>query len=641
MLLRLLYFAGTAGTAYGQAGPATMLQMLSAKQDSIHKTNILDEVRVTARWNIEVGALRPAAESIDLSQQKNSGITSVTEALSMHPNVRVSRDAMIGTSVQIGALPSSSTLILLDGVPITGRTDGRIDLSNLTTLGIDRVEIVTGPMAHFYGSGSAAGVVNFVTRHSRQEQQVQTSVSSIGEWQTGLRIAQPRTGTLYAERQFFDGWDPNPEGQRSRAWDQKTTYNLRHSGQLRAKKWILRNHLGGSWDQIKDRGNRRSPFTAFATDRWIETYRARVQGDAWHPNWQVTAAYDAADRSITRYNRNLVERTQTMVQEAGNPDHNRFGDGMIRVAHLSTWRPISGTRLQWRGIGAYHGQLQYLAADRLKEPEMHQLQHGVLAELDLKRTRRQIEIGIRGQWAQNVFSANPSVQWTELYPLGTLRLNASSGFRNPELKERFLWFFDASHQIEGNENLRPERSQQVSASWTSRNRSSAEAHFVQLSDAIQLARQPGGTYTYINLDMWSSASLSLNAPVSVRASKYEIQAQALWSRLGDSGWRPSPSIRLHSTRAMGAYTASVQHQTQWGLWQWNERADGLLESIQLGLTHSAQASIQWKHKAWTLVASGHNLFNQTTTGSDGHATGLAGLPLPGRHLRISINTKWN
>lgn len=632
---------GMAGTAMGQAGPVPLEQPFSLNSDSIQNATVLDEVRVTARWDFESPALRPAAERIDLNQQKSLGITSVTEALSMHPRVRVSRDAMIGTSVQIGALPASSTLILLDGVPVTGRTDGRIDLSNLTTLGIDRVEVVTGPMAQFYGSGSAAGVVNFVTRHSRREQQVQASVSSIGEWQTGLRIADPRAGTLYAERQFFDGWDPNPEGQRSRAWDQKTTYNLRQSGQLRIKKWIFRSHLGGSWDQIKDRGNRRSPYTAFATDRWIETSRARVQGDAWHPNWQLTAAYDAADRTISRFNRNLVEQTQSLIDEAGNPDRNRFGDGMIRVAHLSNWLPLDGSKILWRGIAAYHGQLQYLAAARLKEPEMQQFQHGILAELDVKNTRRQVELGIRGQFVNTVFSANPSIQWTEQYPNGKLIVNASSGFRAPELKERYLWFFDASHQIEGNEALRPERSQQVSASWTDRKQSSAEVHIVQLYDAIQLAQQAGGSYTYVNLDSWSSASLSINRPVNIRTSHHEIQAQALWSRLGNYAWRPSPSIRLRSTQKLGAFTASIQHQTQWGLWQWTQRTDGFLESSQLGLTHNAQASVQWKRGAWTFVASGHNLLNQSTTGANGHSTGLAGLPVPGRHLRISINAKWN
>lgn len=632
---------GMAGAAYGQAGPVPLRNVLRTNSDSVQAVTALDEVRVTARWDFESRALRPAAERIDLNQQKRLGITSVTEALSMHPSVRVSRDAMVGTSVQIGALPASSTLILLDGVPITGRTDGRIDLSSLTTLGIDRVEVVTGPMAHFYGSGSAAGVVNFVTRHSRREQQVQASVSSIGEWQTGVRVADPQAGTLYAERLFFDGWDPNPEGQRSRAWDQKTTYNLRQSGQLRFKKWVFRSHLGGSWDQIKDRGNRRSPYTAFATDRWIETSRARVQGDAWHPNWQLTAAYDAADRTISRFNRNLVERTQSLVDEVGNPDRNRFGDGMVRVAHLSNWRPLHGTTIQWRGIGAYHGQLQYLAAARLKEPEMQQFQHGILAELDVKNTRRQVELGIRGQLVNTVFSANPSIQWTEQHPRGLLIVNASSGFRAPELKERYLWFFDASHQIAGNENLRPERSQQFSASWTGRKQSAAEAHFVQLSDAIQLARQPGGTYTYVNLDSWSSASLSLNRPLKVCSSHHEIQAQALWSRLGSDAWRSSPAIRLRSTQKLGSFTASIQHQTQWGLWQWNERADGSLESSQLGLTHNAQASVQWKRGAWTFVASGHNLMNQTTTGANGHSTGLSGLPLPGRHLRISINAQWN
>lgn len=632
------------------AGPASATGLpvgpSAIEGDSVQRPlpTVLDEVRVTARWDVGAGKeFRLPNQRIDLNAQRALGVTSASEALAFHPSLRVSRDAMIGTSVQIGAMPASSTLVLVDGVPVTGRTDGRIDLSTLSTLGLDRVEIVTGPMAHFYGSGAAAGVVNLLTKHSRNEAQAQASVSSIGEWQHGVRIATPKLGNFYAERQFFDGWDPNPEGKRSRAWDQKTTYNLRQSGQFRTKNWIARHHVSGSWDQIKDRGDRRSPYTAFATDRWIETWRGRIQGDAWHPNWQVTAAYDAADRSITRYNRNLVERTQIAVEEPGNPDLNRFGDGMLRVAHLGSWQRIGiGSRkTTWRGVAAYHGQVQYISAARMKESEMKQFQHGFLGEWDLKTDGKLLELGLRGQWIPSTWAWNPSVQWTQRTTKGDLRLNASGGFRAPELKERFLWFFDASHQIEGNPNLQPERSRQIGASWTTQKKGGLEAQIVELRQAIQLARQSGGTYTYVNIDSWSSAHISGSVAFRQGKIEHDVRAQALWSRLGSETWRPSPSVGLRSTFPMGPLTATYQHQTQWGLWIWSQNTEGELSARQLGLTHNGQASLQWKRRRWSIAASGHNLWNQTTAGVGGHATGLSGLPMPGRHYRISLNFAWN
>lgn len=644
MLLRLLAAVSWAGAVLAQTGPlapASNSPQRSNPHDSLPRATVLDEVRVTAQWDPTTqSAGRLTGQRIDLNRQRSLGVASVVEALAFHPTVRVSRDAMIGTSVQIGAMPAASTLVLLDGVPITGHTDGRVDLSTMTTLGIDRVEVVTGPMAHFYGSGSAAGVVNFITRHAKREAQVQSSVSSIGTWQTGIRVADPKMGNLYAERQFFDGWDPQPEGKRSRAWDQSTTFNVRHSGQVRRGSWLLRHHLSGSWDQIKDRGDRRSPYTAFATDRWIETWRSRIQGDAWHPRWHITAAYDAADRTIARYNRNLVERTQTLVPEAGNPDPNRFGDGMLRVAHLSAWRKLGSSPYQGRWVAAYHGQLQFIEAARMNEPSMHQVQHGVLGEYDIKSNRRQIELGLRGQQIPGTLAWNPSLQWTEFRPNGQFRINASGGFRAPELKERYLWFFDASHQIAGNPNLKPERSRQASASWTDRSRRQFEAQYVVLTDAIQLARQPGGTYTYVNLDSWSSTMLSASQPWSVRGSQHEVHVQALWSRMGSESWRPSPSLRLQSSVPLKNVTVSFQHQTQWGLWFWTEGSDERLTANRLGLTHHAQASVRWQYGIWSIVASGHNLWNQSVAGLGGHSTGLGGLPMPGRHYRLSINLNW-
>ena len=52
--------------------------------------------------------------------------------------------------------------ILVDGVPVIGRLDGNIDLSQINLENVDHIEIVEGPMSVIYGSNALAGVVNFI-----------------------------------------------------------------------------------------------------------------------------------------------------------------------------------------------------------------------------------------------------------------------------------------------------------------------------------------------------------------------------------------------------------------------------------------------------------------------------------------------
>ena len=55
------------------------------------------------------------------------------------------------------------TIILLDGVPLNNPTNtrgGSVNISEISAAGVDRVEVVSGPLSGIYGSGALAGAVN-------------------------------------------------------------------------------------------------------------------------------------------------------------------------------------------------------------------------------------------------------------------------------------------------------------------------------------------------------------------------------------------------------------------------------------------------------------------------------------------------
>lgn len=69
-----------------------------------------------------------------------------------------------GDGVQIQGFDADYTLILIDGEPVVGRTGGTLDLERLAVTGVERIEIVKGPLSARYGSEALAGVINIITR---------------------------------------------------------------------------------------------------------------------------------------------------------------------------------------------------------------------------------------------------------------------------------------------------------------------------------------------------------------------------------------------------------------------------------------------------------------------------------------------
>jgi vitamin B12 transporter len=72
------------------------------------------------------------------------------------------------TSLFMRGGQSTATLFLLDGVPLN-EPGGQLDLSGLTTAGVDRVEVVRGAESALFGADAASGVVQLFTARGDPE----------------------------------------------------------------------------------------------------------------------------------------------------------------------------------------------------------------------------------------------------------------------------------------------------------------------------------------------------------------------------------------------------------------------------------------------------------------------------------------
>src|SRR5580700_256969 len=89
----------------------------------------------------------------------------------------------------------TGTLVLLDGVPLND-PGGELHLENLTSEGLDRIEIVRGPESALFGAEAAAGVIQLFTKHGDPENAVPHGSFSYerGSFQTDRWIANLNGG---------------------------------------------------------------------------------------------------------------------------------------------------------------------------------------------------------------------------------------------------------------------------------------------------------------------------------------------------------------------------------------------------------------------------------------------------------------
>ena len=96
---------------------------------------------------------------------ERNGYRTVAQALQNVPGVEIVPLGPLGSNVDYGIRGSGSTevLVLVDGLPAPGTAAGSVELGEMPTSGVDRIEVVEGGGSTLYGSGSIGGIINIIT----------------------------------------------------------------------------------------------------------------------------------------------------------------------------------------------------------------------------------------------------------------------------------------------------------------------------------------------------------------------------------------------------------------------------------------------------------------------------------------------
>jgi outer membrane receptor for ferrienterochelin and colicins len=429
----------------------------------------LDEVVVTGQYKaVSVDKSIYNIKYIGKPSIENRAANTMAELLSKELNFRINNDPSTGASLDLQGISGENVKILVDGVPVIGRLDGNIDLSQINLENVDHVEIVEGPMSVIYGSNALAGVVNIITRENKYSQLragVHGYYESVGIYNLNGSL-DTRFGnhglSFVGGRNFFGGYSL-ADTSRSQEWKPKEQYNAGASYSFRKEKTSLKYKFEYFRENLLDRSDLFPPYYEKGTDTWFTTTRINNslhfdQNLKAGNNVHVLAAYSFYDRRKSKYLKDLTTLDTVLIPNPAEHDTSTFHSITARVGFNHALE--EGTLDYQLGFDI---NMEYGAGKRMQNGEEMIGDYAMFGSLQWHITE-QLTFQPALRYSYNTKYESPLTPSLNIkYELNKTIFRASyaRGFRAPSLKELYLQFYDSNHQIEGNEDLVAETSHNI------------------------------------------------------------------------------------------------------------------------------------------------------------------------------------
>lgn len=480
-----------------------------------------------------------SVEKILVLTQKELASRSVfnlRDALTQQMNVQISNDNSTGSSVSLMGVSGQNVKILIDGVPVIGRLDGNIDLSQININDIERIEVIEGPVSTAYGSNALAGVINVITKKKTStsgeimvdgyhETNGQDNISLVG----GKQIKKYNV-RLGGSRNFFGGWNPT-EGGRYDLWKPKEQYNGRFQISRNGEKTQLLIKSEFFSELLLNKGRPLPSYfeTAFDEEFYTKRFDQKIQLDKQmdsNRRFSGYIAYNHYSRVRNKFFKDLVTLLSQQVKTDGGDDTTAFNAMMARGTYhyFSPNRPFNFELgydiISQTGIGSRIENEQQTISD---------FALFMTSEIVLKK-KVTLKPGVRIAYNTS-YSAPiaPTLSARYKHKDYIYRLSYGRGFRAPDLKELYLSFVDVNHNVIGNKDLQAERSHNFQASATGFHkvkglliRPSASVFYNDIDDKITLAGIQGIEYTYVNLDKFRSTGGNVRLGIAGNKTKVNV-----------------------------------------------------------------------------------------------------------------------
>ena len=615
----------------------------------------LDEFVVTGQLTARTldGAVQKA-RIIDRKTMDAKGAVNLRDVLQSELNIRISQDQVLGSGMSLQGMTGQNVKILIDGVPVIGRVDGEVDLSQINLANIERIEIVEGPSSVSYGSNALAGTINLISKKKEkqgQTLQLNSYYETVGNYNLDARVSTQLKKTqlqVYGQRNYFDGWmagDPFMElpkekiadSGRYQSWKPKMQYQAGVKWIIPVKRVTLTPFADFFYEKIHNRGYPRAPYYNAAFDDYYFTNRTNQGIQIEAPiggkfRLQGVVAYNYYERIKNTYLINLNTLDQLLTTVDGDQDTTRFTAFMSR---MSLVKNVKDSRFNYE-IG-YDVNHETAFGRRILSRQQAITEAALFTNAEFQIRKLVVKPGLRFTYNSSYRSSvTPAVNMKYATAKWNYRLGVASGFRSPAIKELYLDFVDINHNIKGNLDLKPEQSMHYQV-WIGTKRTirkqpfniDLNGYYQNVTNRITLAQDETGiTYSYFNLDNFEA--LGSQVTLDYRPGKQQFKLGFAYvgtqSNLTTGGFAFSPEITAATSIfwKKPAVTFSAFYKYTGRVQIYQQEADGsqtasFIEDYNM---LDASASREFLKKRIVLTLGAKNLLNVTGIGVSG-GTGAA------------------
>jgi len=499
----------------------------------------LKDVIVTAQFiPIEKQDAIYAVKTISDKKVEQKGANNLREALNAEINFKSNNGHANETAVILNGLSGNHVKIMIDGVPVEGRINGNLDLSQINLDQIERIEIIEGPTSVVYGTNALGGVINIITKkqqHQKLDVGVKMYYETVGQYNVSGRLGfkhKKSTFKLSGGRNFFGGYAVS-DTLRYQDWKPREQYfgtfvYNRNFGHLKFS-YIL----DGFSEKMVSKGAPRYPYYTSAFDAYFKTRRfsnkVLLSGRISPAQYlDITLSQTYYERTRNIYFKDLVSLEQTLTDSESDQDTTRFNSYMSRVVLSSKNDEVKVNYLV--GMEMKYDQID---ANRVTGNQQNIGDYALFGHLQYQPTQK-IRIQPALRYAYNTKYNAPLVPSLNLLwkpnPQMTIRGSYAKGFRAPSLKELYLEFhYNATINLWGNERLNAEKSDHLNFSLDylkdfngHKIRVTPKMYYSKINQLIDLVQISDVDWKYANVDFLITKGMSLALYYQWKSMKYSI-----------------------------------------------------------------------------------------------------------------------
>ena len=505
---KLIFAAALLTAAAGQ---------VHAQRDTTAHT--LDNVVVTGTRNVtDIRHLPMTISVVNRDKLTENQRVNVLPTLSEQvPGLFVTARSMMGYAVSDGAAGGISLrglgsgagrmMVLIDGHPQYQGIFGHSISDSYQTMMADRVEVLRGPASMLYGSNAMGGVVNIVTR-SMREDGVKTDINlgagSYGTFQ-GEFTNRIRSGKFYSV----------VAGQYGRSDNNRPSMGFEQYGGYAKLGYDFSPH----WTAYADVN-----VTHFNSSYPGSTYEPLLGARQWITRGVASAVvenhYGRTSGAVSVYHNFGRHKINDGYAPGEQPQENYFlsNDALTGFSIYQSATFFTGNRIT---VGLDYQHIYGKAWNRViatgedLDPIGHHHENEIAGYVDFRQDLFRwltVDAGVRVD-----HHSQTGKEWVPQGGLvfrmvkdGELKAMVSKGFRNPTIREMYLW-------RPANADLRPERMMNYELSWKQRLCGGAFSYGINLF--------------YINGDNIIQTAMVDNRPMNVNTGAIEnsgVEAEFAW-----------------------------------------------------------------------------------------------------------------